>query len=783
MADRFFSERFQQDHNGPEDSDGQSVQGDRGASAIDLQAIFQLSLDLICVADIDRSTFLHVNPAFTEVLGYCEQELLGVSYLKFIHPEDLEPTRRVIDECLRQGKKILNFKNRYRCKSGEYRWLNWVSQPQIDKGITIAVARDVTDEIEAGIRLEKVSRLLNTVLDAIPDVIGVQDNHHRVIRYNKAGYAFLGMTPEQSHGEKCHELIGHTTPCPVCATSEVYRTKRVARVEKYVPELDAWLDVRAYPVLGQSGELVQVIEHLRDITREKKAEAELKAAHERLTTILDSIDTHIYVADMASYEILFVNQKMRDDFGRELEGSRCFESFRAENAPCAHCTKSRLLDEKGNSTGTYVWDGQNPITGRWYTNHDRAIRWIDGRTVHLQIATDITQTKQYEQERTRIEQQLHQAQKFEAIGTLAAGIAHDFNNLLMGIQGRASLLMFDKTSSPPHQEHIRAIEDCIRSATGLTKQLIGLARGGKYEAKSFDLNELVTASLMMFGRTKKEIDIHTMVHGSPLVVKADRGQIEQVLLNLYINAWQAMPEGGDLSIETGRVLLTKEKIISPLAEAGRYVLVRVTDTGIGMDEHTLPRVFDPFFSSKDKERGTGLGLASAYGIIKNHGGMITVDSQLGKGATFTIYLPESEQLNLPEKPQVETLIKGEGTILLVDDEDIIIDVSQAMLTVLGYRVVVARTGQEALVAVERQGAGIDLVILDMIMPRMDGAKVFEAIRRIRPGMPVLLASGYAMDDKAERIMSRGCNGFLQKPFNLTELSTKVHAILVQVPSE
>lgn len=225
MDDRDIRCRSHQGHSGHDGIDGQTVQEDGVGSVIDFQAIFQLSLDLICIADIDSATFLRVNPAFTEVLGYCEQELLGVSYMEFIHPDDIEPTRRVIDECLRQGKKVLNFKNRYRCKSGEYRWLNWVSQPQIDKGITIAVAHDVTDEIEAGIRLEKVSKLLNTVLDAIPDVIGVQDPHHRIIRYNKAGYAFLGMTPEQSHGKKCHELIGHAAPCPICATSEVYRTK------------------------------------------------------------------------------------------------------------------------------------------------------------------------------------------------------------------------------------------------------------------------------------------------------------------------------------------------------------------------------------------------------------------------------------------------------------------------------------------------------------------------------------------------------------------------------
>ena len=382
------------------------------------------------------------------------------------------------------------------------------------------------------------------------------------------------------------------------------------------------------------------------------------------------------------------------------------------------------------------------------------------------------------EEKAKLDIQLRQFQKFEAIGTLAGGIAHDFNNLLMGIQGRASLISLDLETSHSHRGHINAIEEYIRSATNLTKQLLGLARGGKYEVKPIDINELVLGSSAMFGRTKKEIQIHTKCQESSLVVEADRGQIEQVLLNMYINAWQAMPPtGGDIYLETKIVKLDETYCKSRQIETGLYIKVSVTDTGSGMDETTRLQVFDPFFTTKDKGRGTGLGMASAYGIIKNHGGIITVYSEIGHGTTFNIYLPQSWKQSQPESPVEREIKKGTETILLVDDEELIIDVGQAMLEMLGYRVIIARNGQEAIHLIMELGKQIDLVILDMIMPGMDGETTFDRIREIKPVMPILLSSGYTINGHADKIMRRGCNGFIQKPYNISELSQKIRKVL------
>jgi PAS domain S-box-containing protein len=514
---------------------------------------------------------------------------------------------------------------------------------------------------------------------------------------------------------------------------------------------------------------------VEDITNSKQAVEALRTSHERFLTVLDSIDATIYVANMETFEILFMNKNMIDNFGRDMAGETCWVVFRGESEQCQHCTNDRLIDKNGKPTGVYSWQGQNPITGKWYINYDRAIEWTDGRLVKLQIATDITDLK-------KMEETLRQSHKMEAIGTLAGGIAHNFNNLLMGIQGHASLMSFELERSHPHVEHINAINEYIRSAVDLTKQLLGFVRGGKYEVKPIDLNQLVIQSAAMFGQTRKEIQIHTKALQSRLVVEADRAQIEQVLLNLYINAWQSMPNKGELYLEISIVSLDETACTPHQIEPGRYGKISVTDTGIGMDEATLQQIFDPFFTTKEKTRGTGLGLASAYGIIKNHGGMITVYSEVDHGTTFNIYLPTSEKEVQQEIALEGKMVKGSETILLVDDEEMILEVGQAMLKKLGYKIVVTGGGQEAVEAVVKLGNAIDLVILDMIMPGMDGQITFERIREIQPEMPVMISSGYAFNGVATKIMSRGGNGFIQKPFNIFELSQKIRKILDEAKS-
>ncbi|MCG6892379.1 MAG: response regulator, partial [Desulfobacteraceae bacterium] len=362
-------------------------------------------------------------------------------------------------------------------------------------------------------------------------------------------------------------------------------------------------------------------------------------------------------------------------------------------------------------------------------------------------------------------------------GTLAGGIAHDFNNLLMGIQGRISLMSMDTDSLHPHYEHIQGIGTYVKSATELTQQLLGIARGGKFEVQSVDLNRLVREQNQMFGRTRKEIHIHERFQEDLWYVEADPGQIKQMLLNIYVNAWHAMPGGGDLFVQTENVVIEEKDLPIQQAKPGKYCKISVTDTGVGMDEATRERIFDPFFTTRELGRGTGLGLASVYGVIKNHEGFIEVFSEKDHGATFDIYLPSSDAQVVETQTDSEEVLKGSGTVLLVDDEEIILDVNQQILHHLGYQVLRAQSGIEALEIYQNRSGPIDLVILDMIMAGMGGKETYEKLKQLDPKIKVLLSSGYSKEGDAEEILAQGCNGFIQKPFDVKQLSQKLREVL------
>jgi PAS domain S-box-containing protein len=393
------------------------------------------------------------------------------------------------------------------------------------------------------------------------------------------------------------------------------------------------------------------------------------------------------------------------------------------------------------------------------------------------LLRDVTKRKETEEEKRQLEIQLQQAQKMESIGTLAGGIAHDFNNILMGIQGNATLMLLKIESEHPNYVKIKNIEKFVQNGTELTKQLLGFARGGKYLVKTTDLNDVIEKSSSLFSRTRKEIQVHTDLHDEIWAADVDSGQIEQALLNLYVNAWQAMSAGGDLYLKTRNVILDSSFVKPFKVEPGKYVEISVSDTGVGIDKETCKRIFEPFFTTKEMGRGTGLGLASVYGIVKSHGGYIDVTSEKERGTTFTLYLPASEKKAVPEKAVPAEMSRGTGTILLIDDEKMILDVGCELLEELGYSVLSALSGQEALEIFRKNSTIIDLVIMDMIMPGMSGGETFDRLKNINQDIKVLLSSGYSLNGQATKILRRGCDGFIQKPFNLNQLAQKIGSII------
>jgi two-component system cell cycle sensor histidine kinase/response regulator CckA len=396
---------------------------------------------------------------------------------------------------------------------------------------------------------------------------------------------------------------------------------------------------------------------------------------------------------------------------------------------------------------------------------------------NMDLRQEIEERKRAEKERANLEDMLIQAQKMEAIGTLGGGIAHDFNNLLMGIRGHASLMLADMDANHPLHDNLISIEQYVQAGAELTSQLLAFAMKGKYEVKTTDLNELIVKNVQMFARTNKGISISTQYQDNIWPVDVDQGQIDQVLLNLFVNAAQAMSNSGNLFIRTKNVMLDADYVQKFNVKPGNYIRTSVQDTGVGMDESTIAKIFDPFFTTKEMGRGTGLGLASAYGILRNHGGFIAVASKINEGSTFDFYLPASFKEVVKEKSFEKTLLKGSETILIIDDEDMIIDVTSRMLKKLGYKFLIAQSGHEALELFAAEKNHIDLVILDMIMPGMGGKDTYEALKKINPDVKILLSSGYSISGEAMELINRGCNGYIQKPFSYAQLSLRMREIL------
>ncbi|THB78857.1 MAG: response regulator, partial [Desulfobacteraceae bacterium] len=381
-----------------------------------------------------------------------------------------------------------------------------------------------------------------------------------------------------------------------------------------------------------------------------------------------------------------------------------------------------------------------------------------------------------------MEDQLRQSQKMEAIGTLAGGIAHDFNNILMGIQGYSSLLKTGLDPDSKEFQRINRIEDYIQSGAQLAGQLLGFAQKGLNETELINLNHLLALSAEMFGRTKKDILIRQSLAPDLWQTRVNEGQMKQVLMNLFVNAWQAMPDGGTIHIRSENVRVDLDQLESlSLINEGNYVKVTVTDTGVGIDTDIIDQIFEPFFTTKARDRGTGLGLATAYGIIKGHNGSFQVVSTPGSGSSFFFYLPgENGSTGHPAAEPVphdhECIISGKGSILLVDDEPGVIDVCSEMLTTLGYQVMAVNSGPKALQAIRSEVQCFDLIILDLVMPGMDGRQTFERIKQLRPSAKVLICSGYNKREEIEAMVANGCDDYLLKPFDMVVLSEKLQSV-------
>ncbi|MDD5475748.1 MAG: PAS domain S-box protein [Syntrophales bacterium] len=784
------------------------------------------------VAIENDGTTITMNKTMLHSLGYAREEIVGTDYVNTFVPEDYRGSLRELFRTIVEKGEVTRNENPVVGKAGDIFFLEWMGQPVFHKesgksfflgvGIDITERKRMEEELRKRYSYERVISHISAIALQNPGLLEFHDKSMAAIgqvlnvsRSYLFEYSHLTDTVDNTaewcaYGESPQKEILKGIPATDIPwwmqTLKKGQTICFSDIEdipdegaKKILRRQGILSILAVPLFVEGSfygfmgfdecrqyrewpeedvaMLLAMSRIISGVTERKEAEDSLRQSHERLKAVLDSIDAHVYIADMQTHEVLFHNAYGRKKWG-DAVGKKCWNTFqRMEGGPCSFCTNDKLLTEDGKSAGVYKWEFQNTVNGHWYDCRDVAIQWTDGRMVRMEIAADITDRRRDEREKILLERRLAGIQKLESIGTLAGGVAHDFNNLLMGIQGYVSLMALDLEPSSRHYERLKHVQELVSSGADLTKQILGFARGGRYEVKPASMNDVVKKTASMFGRTRKEITIREKYGKGPCVAEVDRTQMEQVFMNLYFNALHAMPGGGEIHLETARVFLDETQVFYDGMKPGYYVKIVVRDNGIGIDDKTKERIFEPFFTTKAMGRGSGLGLATVYGIIKGHKGMIHVESEPGRGTSFTIHLPASKRKLALESAPDDIILRGNETILLVDDEKMILDVGREILEFLGYRVYAAGSGLEAIDIYREKRDEINMAIIDMIMPGVSGGETFDRLRRINPSVKVLLASGYGIEGEARKIISRGCDGFIQKPFLIEQLSLKIREVL------
>jgi two-component system NtrC family sensor kinase len=622
-------------------------------------------------------------------------------------------------------------------------------------------------------------RELDAFVSTNPDIAFTVDLNVNLIWWNPAVEVVTGLAPEALKNRPVLELIvEEDRPSTVRAVQNCLENG-IAEAEIRV--INAQGGSTLFRLMGvllkdEEGRAIGITGMGRDITEKKAAEEEIRDAHQRLT-IHDRQMPLGHITYDKDFRVVGWNPAAERIFGwsaEEVKGKHPFELFvraEAQAQVSGVFTEITKGDDSSYSIDTNLRKDGKIIVCEWFVTRLRdASGNLSGACA---MAHDVT-------EKTQLERQLLTAQKMEAVGTLAGGIAHDFNNALTGIVGFGELLRMRMAGDEQALHDLDEILHCAERATTLTRQLLTFARRQVIEPVHLNLSALVADLMKLIGKLVGEhIEVKTTVEKDVPTIHADRGQIEQVVMNLCLNARDAMPEGGRLVVETGDVVLDEEYVRQyRYMKTGRYALLTVSDTGIGMDEKTCERIFEPFFTTKGPDKGTGLGLAMVYGIVKQHGGFIHLYSEQGKGTAFKVYFPaiEAQPDAVPERRMEEIVRGGTETILLAEDEEAIRGLAERILTGFGYTVLMARNGEEA-IEIFRRNTGIVLAVLDVVMPRKGGKEAFEEMRKQNPRLKAIFMSGYSADAIHDSFVLIPGTPFLQKPFAPTMLARKVREVL------
>jgi PAS domain S-box-containing protein len=527
----------------------------------------------------------------------------------------------------------------------------------------------------------------------------------------------------------------------------------------------------------EQARLIQAREDLKnEVDVRKQAEEALRVERDTLGRITRSVGAGLAVISR-DYRVVWANEILKKMFGA-IEGQPCQKAFNKTDEDCPGCGAREVFDNRKEES-LHEQTGRD-LQGNVVYSQIIATPIRDAKgnvTAALELVIPITERKRAEEERRRLEGQLEQARKMEAIATLAGGIAHQFNNLLSAVSGNIELMKLDDRDRQKYDRYFTPIENSIQRMAKLTGQLLAYARGGKYRVSHMSMIEFVRETLPLVEHTlKPTITVETDLPEKVSLVTIDVTQMQTVLSGILSNASEAIEKAGHVLISIRDEHITaKQSKETPGLVPGDYVVLSVTDDGKGMDENTRQRIFEPFFSTKFQ--GRGLEMASVYGIIKNHDGWISVDSKPLRGTTVKIFLPAIKGEAPAIKPVRALKMENSGTILVIEDEEMVLDVTSSMLKNLGYRVLAARSGEEALRIADSHDGRIDLALLDIILPDMGGKDIYPRLLASRPNLRVIVCSGYTLNGPAQEILKQGAQGFIQKPYTMAALSEKLSATI------
>ena len=643
------------------------------------------------------------------------------------------------------------------------------------------IAIERTQALEA---LKEQQQELQIILDSAPVMIWYKDKENRILRANQAAAESLGLKKHEIEGRSVYELHAREAKKYHDDDLDVIRSGK-SKLQIHEPYEVSGGEQRfvitdKIPYRGPDGDIIGVLVFARDVTPQKRAENALREAEARFRTLVEQLPTITYIAEFgAAGSWSYVSPQIQPLLGfSPAEWIADSEAWKKQLHPE---DRIRVLTEEAVSRDT----GEGFVSEYRMCARDGSVVWFRDEANFLRnelgepgfmmgVLFDITARK-------RMEEQLRETQKMEAIGRLAGGIAHDFNNLLMVILGYSDILLENLPTSASQCKSVKEIKRASDRAAALTRQLLAFSRRQVLKPQVLEVNSLVSEMGAMLRRIiGADIQLDLRLANDLGCVRADETQIEQVVLNLALNARDAMPAGGSLTLETANVQLTESEAASlyPMV-AGTYVLVSVIDTGIGMDEQTKAHIFEPFFTTKEQGKGTGLGLATVYGIVKQSGGWIWVYSELGQGSTFKVYLPRVQKEVVaaePATPSRETS-KCSETILVVDDEDGIRELLEGYLTAKGYTVLTGRNAAEALEVAQKYGGSIDLLITDLVLPKMGGYELANHIRVANPRSKVCYMSGWIEGAELRRkIEQQMC---IMKPFTMELFGQKIREVLMQ----